>query len=212
MINFHILRKTFVTGTVSKPSFGRLTNLADHIEMLAVEFSGKSEFELLHASTIVHIRRKTDLVANVALFNRMWEEETSFLLANLDSRWLVSACDTIADTSESSKQRSTAIMGALFMNTIKLYETERLAVNSGHLLNCNDAVVGERLFDGLSFFNIGRGEMILNMSNRMKRNLQADLFASRIVLELFDRANKHDTVYNRLSKVHFNNDTKWIND
>jgi hypothetical protein len=78
----------------------------------------------------VLLRRRIDLETNLARTRMLWRSEAPFLVAKLDSRWLVSACDTIIDHWHEPEERALALAGTLFANTIKLYETERWA--AGH--------------------------------------------------------------------------------
>jgi hypothetical protein len=56
----------------------------------------------------------------------MWAEEAHFLAKALNTKWLVSACDTFADHSNDDAERATALLAATMIKTIKIYETERL--------------------------------------------------------------------------------------
>ncbi len=144
----------------------------------------------------------------------MWRAECAFLTERLDTRWLISACDTIIDLSDNSADVATAYAGSLFMNTIKLYETEILA--SGGAVPSNDGRQSYRaiegrvpLFDGMSAFVIGRGDMIANLYERATRVCRGETPAQMILAELLKRANENNTVFRRFAEVHLNGDTLW---
>jgi hypothetical protein len=90
------------------------------------------------------------------------------LCSNLDARWLVSACDTIIDHFNEPDEIATAIAGSMFMNTVKLYETERLTQAT---VRSFDEVFkdGSRvpLCDGMSAFVVGGGDMVKNLVRRV---------------------------------------------
>lgn len=99
MSNFdtETLKRELVAGVEKNPSFGWKSDIEEHIKMLATEFVGEPKILLYHAILVVLIRRKIELHANIAKFNELWQSESAFLTAHLNSRWLVSACDTFVD-------------------------------------------------------------------------------------------------------------------
>lgn len=192
-------------------SFGGHELLTNHIAMLRCEFCGRTELEFYHAVLIVMIRRKIDLQNNVGQFFELWQQQSSFLADRLDSRWLVSACDTIMDHAPELEERALALAGTLFTNTIKLYETEYWALGlseerSRYIRMPNDRVA---LHDGMSGFMIGSGDMIANMYQRASDICTDGSAASQIVRELLARARNHDTVFGRFRRIHSNENSAW---
>jgi len=103
---------------------------------------------------------------------------------------------------------------SLLINTIKLYETERLA--HGHWHNpaglANPSFEWESrfdLFDGVSAYRIGKGDMIKNLLTRVRSIQHYSEFASPIMNELLLRINRSDTIYSRLRAVHANKASLW---
>lgn len=189
-------------------SFGREHELSRHIAMLKDEFSGKSYLGFFHAATIAFIRRGENLAHCLSNFNRMWAQEGEFLRAELDSRWLIAACDTIIDHGQDKQEVATAIAATLFMNTVKLYETEWLTQQKTREYDDVFATsLQVPLVDGLSAFLVGRGDMVQNLLARVK--LADSPVAGAILQELVARANKHDTVFSRMRKLHTNPKTLW---
>jgi hypothetical protein len=191
-------------------SFGAKADLREHFTMLKLEFGGKTELEFYHALLIVLIRREIDLSESVVRFKNLWAAETNFLVKNLDSRWLVSACDTITDYWPSSEERALAASASLFANTCKLYETERWATGQSRGRKAYRPIEGRvPLHDGMSAFTIGDGNMLFNLHRRVRGVCKTESVAGSIFIELLRRASECDTVYGRFRQVHNNDATRW---
>ncbi|MEP5151634.1 glycosyltransferase family 2 protein [Planktotalea sp.] len=90
------------------------------------EFLGKPELCLLHALLISHLRKSAQPEHTMALFTRIWVEESTFLFEHLDPRWLVSALTTFGDHGQTEVQRRVGQSMTVLFASMKLYETERL--------------------------------------------------------------------------------------
>ena len=188
----------------------RKPDVDDHLATLEREFSGRSELEYYHAALTVHIRRAIDPDAHAALFLDLWHAEKDFLCQHLNSRWLVSACDTFVDISPDPVERSLAAGATLFANTIKLYETERLLSGvAGRETALEPFGQRKAIHDGMSAFMIGRGEMVMNLHKRIHALAMPESAAYAILCELLRRASVHDTVYKRFRDIHTNPATIW---
>ncbi|MCR4265861.1 polysaccharide pyruvyl transferase family protein [Nitratireductor sp. ZSWI3] len=199
---FADMKSRTVEGADKTYSYGRSKDLSVHILSIRNEFVGAPELCLYHAILVVLIRRNINLEENVLRFRDLWDREGAFLCERLDSRWLVSACDTIIDHGRDTGERALAMSATLFTNTVKLYETERWATAAAA-----DAApyreISERvpLHDGLSAFAIGRGDMIKNLEHRLLSFADEDSAAFLILRELFSRAGRFDTVFRRFASV-----------
>lgn len=192
-----------------EPSFGGFEDLHQHLEMLAREFSDAPLLDFYHAGLTVMLRRKMDPQKNWEIYQKLWEDYGMDLKKRLNSRWLVSACDTFADYSENEAERMAALAGSLFMNTLKLYETERVVSGeTGKKLAPVDSLIPLDL-DGMTAFMVGSGNMIFNLLERLKQPFSDQLVPYGILLELIDRAQLSDTVYRRFLEVHTDENTKW---
>src|SRR5690348_17064034 len=69
-------------------------NIHTHFRLLAGDFAGNSELCFAHAQLIVCIRRSRELADALPMFFKLWRDEPEFLAKHLDSRWLISTCDT----------------------------------------------------------------------------------------------------------------------
>jgi|SoiMethySBSTD1v2_1073268.scaffolds.fasta_scaffold220109_2 hypothetical protein len=190
-----------------------LEQLDGHLRMLSQEFSERRRLEFLHAILIVLIRRRIGLKRARKLFFDIWERETEFLCDHLTLRWLVSACDTVCDHPRSKMEATVAVSTSTFINTLKLYETERFTLQDRTVSRERlEALRGKRLelFDGLTAYGIGRGDMILNLKRRIESTRQGDAtFIARIFFAAADRAFQGDTVFSRMRAVHTNDATRW---
>lgn len=176
--------------------------------MVRREFIHRPMLEYLHAETIVLIRREVDLASNTAKFFSLWKHHEAALLQGLNSRWLVSACDTFADYGEDDADRCAGLAGTLLMNTIKLYETERLQV--GQLKTLSRSPTGiVPLFDGMTAYLVGRGDMVHNLLGRALSDGAPQRVTVRILQELVRRARAHDTVFRRAADLHTVDETRF---
>ena len=187
------------------------------LKNLKEEFSEKNYLAFFHAATIHFIRNHLNLQHCLSNFWTIWNEEAEFMISHLTSRWLVSACDTIIDHSEDPDEVATAMTATLFMNTIKLYETERFvqpqAVSDNfepQQIELSNQAVSKKiyLFDGMLIYGIGRDNMIKNMLNRIMTHSNSRI-ASAILKELIRRAATHNTIFKRLREVHAKEKTRW---
>jgi hypothetical protein len=186
----------------------RQPDLNAHLTVLRKEFAGQSELLFYHAMLIALLRRRIEVAENLPRLRALWASEQAFLLEALDSRWLVSACDTIVDHWPEPDERALALATSLFANTIKLYETERIATGGvqGEYTLPEGRVA---LHDGMTAFQIGEGDMIFNLVRRIEATTAQAGTAAQILRELVKRASKHDTVFRRFRAVHNRDATAW---
>lgn len=187
---------------------GRLADTGAHLAAVRDTFAGEPQIDFYHAALTVLIRRGAEMPLACERFERLWRDHSAHLLESLDTRWLVSACDTLMDCARDPAERAIACIGATLMNTIKLYETERLGAGSAQapLQSFVDPVP---LFDGMTSFVVGGGDMIHGLRKRTAAVCAGDTVASRIVMELLRRADRADTVYRRLAELHRVEETRW---
>ena len=196
------LRCRRVPGDESRTALGRFVDLDEHLAMLTVEFAGATELELHHARTIVLLRRGLNLRRNRARFYRFWYWHGRFLANQLSSRWLVSAADTFVDHPRNPTEQATAMAAVLLVNTVKLYETERHQLgqlSSAPLVKTHGDP--SPLFDGLTTYLVGRGDLITNLQERLGRVNRRGRPANLILTELMRRLQLHNTIYRRCTDV-----------
>lgn len=203
-----ILRSEIIDAGVPKIAQGRLEKIEDHLNLVYREFSGKPRILYYHAWLIVRIRRGERRFKE---FERLWHAEREFLLKTLSLRWLVSASDTFADRSSEDTQRTIALATTLLVATVKLYETERYLVGPEYVVE--DEVAKARtpkeLFDGVTSFSIGHGDMVKNLVERCKEAIYDRGISGSIFKEALKRLHVYDTVFRRLQILHMNDSTRW---
>lgn len=191
----------FTRGERQRPVFGgRRPNFFDHVNELRSEFAGRSELLVLHAGFVVALRRRIAPGHFLPLYLRLWREEGAFLCGELSLRWLVSACDTLADHGASPAQRAVALNGTVLANLAKLAETERRLAPPADVPPPGRKQPGMELFDGMTLFRPGR-DMIDNLFQRVERVAQLDDVAGPILMEVAARIRRHDTVVRRLGEA-----------
>ena len=193
---------------------GSADKLEDHFKDLKKEFTGQSELCYTHAKIIVLIRRDFDAKKHFDIFEQLWIEEKDFLLKKLNTRWLLSAADTLADHSNNDAVKCLSITCACLLNTIKIQESERYITNANKCKDDKEKIAildnEERvaLFDGTSAFKIGTDDTLRNMRWRIDKVAKINI-AGEILLEVFLRLQKHDTVFKRTRTRHTREKTGW---
>lgn len=173
------------------------------------QFIGRSALEFKHCVLTIKIRRNQELQRNLDAYFSLWTDEALFLTKVLNIKWLVSACDTFADHCSDDAERATALAGATMIKTIKVYETELLfrfkRLEPAERLDYKPV----QLFDGLNSFNIGYGDVVFNLKQRIKKFARRGTPAALIFDELFERVLTFDTAFSRWRAEHSHEPTRW---
>lgn len=212
-VDFKELKNKKIENVDFSYTHGSKTKIADHLQDLKNEFSGKSELEYYHAELNVLLRRGFQTEKTFIKLNDLWEKEWRFLCKNLNTRWLISAADSFIDHDKNQISKSYAFSAVCLVNTCKIYETERFLTDTKKVEYKEDFIAKlkkERigLFDGTSAFTIGTCDTLRNMRWRLD-SLNGDLPSLKILREIFARVNDYETAYHRLSKYHINKNTIW---
>lgn len=183
-------------------SRGSSKSIEEHHETLRREFSGQYELSFHHAFLIVLIRREYELKDSYKQFERLWTDQTAWLLENLNIRWLVSACDTFADHSSDPKERALALAATILANTVKVYETENVMTRHAQLKYDEELVklVQQQaipLVEGMSCFTVGTDDTLRNMVWRMQAEAKNSV-SGQILQEIIYRFTRLPTAYGRL--------------
>lgn len=203
-----LLKTCLIPGGERRLGIGGFGDVQRHLENLRNEFIGKPELCFLHAQLVVMIRRKIDLEMNVAAFFALWEREPEFLVQHLSSRWLISACDTFVDHGSDS-QRSIAMLAVVFINLLKLFETERLAYRDATIRDEEFQKIDEKysrkesveLWDDMVAFSPYKGDMAKNMQRRLFVIAKQDRVCGLILRSVMMRALEHDTCFARFARI-----------
>ena len=209
MTDFTSLKARIVEGTPRGPTpVSREGEFATHMADLRGDFAGRPELCVHHAALIVRIRRRMDLERDVPAFLELWEAEHAFLAEHLDSRWLVSACDTFADHG-TAFQRAAAVALAALINTTRLCETERiLSVDPSFDPRKFERMKAEHrdgryveLWDGVSAYTPHKGDTPRNLFRRLFDVVGMDPALDAIGRTLLGRALAEDTLLGRLARM-----------
>lgn len=202
-LDFENFRSEVVADCSYVPSFGRHNDLQRQIDMLEHEFVGQLQLKFVHAVLNVLLRRGIETKIVYGHFHMLWAGHADILLDTLDSRWLISACETICDHSDDPTEASSAILLSLFINSLKLAETERLITSP---VKADPTLIKGRtpLFDGMTAFMPG-GDMPANLLGRLNRTLQPETLVGLIGRELIGRALSANTVFARFAPLQTKN-------
>ncbi|WP_353474613.1 glycosyltransferase family 2 protein [Salipiger sp. H15] len=139
------------------------------------ELAGRSELVFLNALLIAHLRKRAFPAHAPALFQRLWTEQGTALLAQLDPRWLVSSVTTFGDHGLSLVQRSVGLALTTLFGTMKLYESERLysglPADRPFGLDGRDRGPLPMEMDG---YSLSGGGLDVNMIGRLWREAEGD--------------------------------------
>jgi hypothetical protein len=202
--NLDDMKRIRVDGGRARIITQALPSLDEHIRAVREEFIGQPELVFYHAALIVKIRREIDLAETLEAFRGLWELTGSGLLTLLNSRWLVSALDTLADHGR-PEERGAAMAIATFVNMLKLAETEYRLVSQPEY---DPAKVEQNfrqypvLWDGIRVFHLPDDNTFANMVQRLRRILASHLLLKLLFETLLNAIVCEDTLPTRLARQH----------
>lgn len=184
--------------------------LPDKLVLLQRELQGEPMASLAHAALVVLIRREVALPDALVRYFRLWQSHEALLLEKLNLRWLVSAADTLVDHGRSPQEKAMAYATVLFVNTIKLYETERVfSLRLDPKQADHEGPQPHFDMDGVTAFRVAKGDTVGNMFQR-KNRLMGDMgLAGKLLDQAMQRVNRLDTVYARFRKFHTSKAHAW---
>jgi hypothetical protein len=211
--DYETQKTIIITGDTPTYTHGSAHSAEEHFFVLEKEFAGQSQLCYTHAKLIVLLRREHDVKNTFASFCHLWEEEKSYLLKELNTRWLVAAADSFADHSDDIGTQAAAIACSCLINTIKLQETERFLSNAEKNSDDEEKIKFLQdnrlaLFDGTSGFAVGTDDTLRNMRWRIDK-LAKDTTTGQILQAIFLRLQVHDNVYSRFKNRHTRQRTGW---
>jgi hypothetical protein len=212
-VDFSEMKVALIDGDAPMQTRGSAKSLDAHLENLKREFAGQPELLWHHAKLIVLLRRGVETDKVFAQFTELWEQEGALLCKALNLRWLVSATDSFADHARDGETRTLATLVSLLVNTIKIYETERVlaegapaSLSPAKIAQVQDELVP--LFSGLSCFTVGTDDTLRNMRWRLDPLMEKGP-VGLILKTVFDRLQVEDTAYARLRALHHRERTGW---
>lgn len=169
--------------------------------MLLGELAGQSELALLHGLLISHLRKHTYPDGAPTLFLRLWAEEEDWLLANLPTRWLISAVITFADHGQTEADRSLGARMNMLFSCMKIYEAERCFSGKPpqepfRVKDRNSAPLPM----GMRDFSVLQGDLEAHLLAPLWRDAQHAPATGTLVRHLLDLLNTDDgTVFRRFA-------------
>lgn len=163
----------------------------------------------------VYLRRNKYPEATFCCLRQLVQGNIKLVLNQLNSRWLVSICDSYADFGKPIEARN-ALLISTFLNW------ERLAASYIHwsepsrTTRCIDNPVDPKnqpLWDGLVTVQLTRGDTINNLLIRYAKLLENTPHLLRIWHTLLDRLKNNDSVMSALNEPHghmFDENLDWI--
>ena len=213
--DFKSQKKQIISGdSAITPLYGSAKSLDGHLESLRKVFVGQSELCYTHAKIIVLLRREFKVEKHFKLLEQLWQEESKFLLKNLNFHWLLSASARFAENSNDKMVSSLGIATTCLQVSVRLAESERFLTNS---MQCEDDKErqarldsGERieLFEDMPVFKFGTDDTIRFLRWQLDKAAKFHV-AGEILLEVFKRLQEIDTVYKRTKDRHVRNRTSW---
>lgn len=169
-------------------------------------------------SLVPRLRRGIETEATWRDFRRCLEEHEAELLATLNTRQLVSVCDTFADYGDPIERRN-AMLAAVVVNMEKVaqsYLLWKLDYDPGAFDTADCAPSRKvQLWDGMNSFHTVIGDVTSNMFARLHSLLDETPLIAAIFRELLARLERHPTILGSLNRVHghvFEPHIRWLMD
>ncbi len=170
---------------------------------LAEELMGRSRLAHLNACLIATLRRRRFPERAPQLFQRLWAEEADHLLGQLNLRWQVSALTTFGDHGVTEAQRRTGLALSVLLNTMKLYESERLYAGLAPDQPFGLRKRGSpRLPLDMQRYSIPNGGLEYNLLTPLWREAGTDPVTAPLALNLLGELNRDPgTIFRRLATM-----------
>ncbi len=150
-------------------------SLDKHLKYLRKELDSCSDVSFEVVSLIVKIRRELEVASNFERFIYLLQTELEVIVEELNTRWLVSILDTLADHAASPLRENSLIISC-FINMTKLGTTYQ-RLSGGVLLEesvANQKCPPEGIWDGVSEFYVMNGDMVKNLILRIDRAISSN--------------------------------------
>lgn len=156
---------------------------------------------------IINLRRGINPEENWTSFKSLVEKNIKQICESVDTRWLISICDTYVDYGNDIECRN-ALSIVTIINMEKLAQTNSLLFKK-EINTDNESVLkqGELidLWDGVTSFNIISGDLTNNMFLRFEKKLKPTPALHSIFVALMARLKKNkNSILVNLNKYHGN--------
>ncbi len=153
---------------------------------------------------LIRLRKDIDTEENWKMFTELIESNLDKVCKSLDTRWLISVCDTYVDYGDPVTRRN-AMLVVQTANFEKLWATYLLMYD----LDLNEEKVDKLkknkvipLWDGMYSFNINHGDMTSNYFARIDELMSETPVIDAIYKTVLQRIKENDTVLANLNKYH----------
>jgi 6-pyruvoyl-tetrahydropterin synthase len=153
---------------------------------------------------IIKLRKEKDIQNNWIEFRNLVEQNIDEVCSTLDTRWLISICDTYVDFGDNIIRRN-AMLVVQIPNFEKLWATHLLmydvSLNPEKLQKLkNNKIIA--LWDGMYSFNLNHGDLTNNQFDRLEKLLKETPVIEQIYRTVIQRIKDNDTVLANLNKYH----------
>lgn len=160
----------------------------------------KLKEEILTA--IISLRRRKDIENQQKIFFNYLNNHNKALAKELNSRWIISIMDTVADYGNPT-QRANACLISLFFNGIKVVDSYLYAV--GDPIPDRSKVSqtsGRPLWDGVMMYQLHKGDMLTNLFSRIRESIKNTPELEVLFIELVRRSNQEQNFLSKLNNLH----------
>jgi len=155
-------------------------------------------------SLIKNLRQGRNTEKNRIEFKRIIQKNIKKICKNLNTRWLISICDTYVDYGNPIEARNALII-TVFTNMEKLGQTYfhmfDLKINNEKIKKLRDEPPFE-LWDGMTSFHLKKGDLTSNMFRRIDWCLKETPELHLIFKTVLTRIKKNDTILGNINKYH----------
>jgi hypothetical protein len=137
-------------------------------------------------------------------FRQFIEENLTEVCQSLDTRWLVSVCDTYVDYADGITSRN-AMLVVQMVNMEKLWATYLLMYDVDENPKKISALRKNKvipLWDGMYSFNINHGDMTNNLFARIGGLMKSTPVIEKIYREIVQRMKSHGSVLSQIDRYH----------
>ena len=162
------------------------------------------------------LRRGIDTERNLELFNELLRSRTKEICEELNTRWLASICDTIADFGNDIERRN-AMLISLLVNMEKVAQSFlhwKANYKDPFEIPAQHEHRKVPLWDGMTSFHVVIGDVTNRLFGRLESLLEATPVLYAIYETVLQRIRAEPTILGTLNKHHkhvFEKDTKWFN-
>lgn len=194
------LRSQLIDLNLEKPQGHSRKNMQTHFMRLQHSFRGRSILLAYHALAISYLRRDTPYQKVAwSLFQRMWREQSEFLLSELNFRWLISSLQTFFDHSPVAEDRTCGGIGYTYGNLIKIYEAERSIERHERLAKLPKHLQASSV-NGAGSFKPG-SDILMNLHRTIYDAACCSSLVGPILVQLMLIVQSSDTAFSRIDEL-----------